>query len=157
MKRRCFVVSGEVWARIYALLARDGRERPRWRRVEALFDDVALGGLARTARAGDGGTGAAGTAATGDDQARFAGKVIQAAGAAMRATAADELVLVAPPLVLAGLRGYERVLAGHGIATTMVPMAIALLIPATERPLLGGAVARSFSFVSAAETLTRAA
>jgi hypothetical protein len=157
MKRRCFVVSGEVWARIYALVERDGRTRPRWSRVEALFDDGALRGLARAARAGDTGAGTSPDMTVVDDHGRFAGNVIRAAGAAMRTTAAEELVLVAPPLVLASLRPYERVLAGHGIATTLVPMAIALLIPATERPLLDGAVARSFSFASAAQSFTQAA
>jgi hypothetical protein len=83
--------------------------------------------------------------------------VIQAAGAAMRATGAEELVLVAPPVVLAGLQVYKRVLARHGITTTCVPMAIELLVPSTEQPLLDGAVGRGFSFASAAEALTRAA
>jgi hypothetical protein len=153
MKRRCFVVSGEAWARIYALVEEDDRERPCWARLQVVHDDGAAGGRARAARAQE----KAGREPAADEQQRFAGNVIQAAGAAVRATAAEELVLVAPPLVLAGLRAYERVLARHGIATTIVPMAIELLVPSTERPLLDGAVARSFSFASAAEALTRAA
>lgn len=152
MKRRCFVVSGEAWARIYALMEQDGRGR-RWARLQAVHDDGAAGGPRRAACAQE----KADRQAAADEQQRFAGNVIQAAGAAMRATAAEELVLVAPPLVLAGLRAYERVLARHGIATTTVPMAIELLVPGTERPLLGGAVERSFSFASADHALTRAA
>lgn len=153
MKRRCFVVSGDAWARIYALMDQDDQARPRWARLQVVHDG-AVAGPARTVPARDG---KAGMEPGVEDRRRFAGDVIHAAGAAVRATSAEELVLVAPPLVLASLRAYERVLARHGIATTAVPMAIELLVPGTARPLLGGAVARSFAFVSAAEALTRAA
>jgi hypothetical protein len=158
MKRRCFVVSGEAWARIYVLMDQnDGRGR-RWARLQALLDSGAVRDRARGGRAGEAGSGAdAGKDAAGDDLRRFAGSVIQAAGAAMRATGADELVLVAPPVVLAGLQAYNRVLARHGIKATCVPMAIELLVPPTEQPLLDGAVGRAFAFASAAEALTRAA
>jgi hypothetical protein len=132
----------------------EGTTRPRWARLQAVRAESALRGLAGAGREKDAGAGAE---PAGDDQRRFAGSVIQAAGAAVRATAAEELVLVAPPLVLAGLRAYERVLARHGIATSTVPMAIELLVPGTERPLLDGTVTRSFSFASAAQALTRAA
>ena len=157
MKRRCFVVSGEAWARIYGLLDDSGRGRPRWVRLQVLLDDGAGRRKARAARVGGAEGAEAGTEGIGDALRRFAGSVIQAAGAAMRATGADELVLVAPPVVLTGLRAYRRVLARHGITTTCVPMAIELLVAGTEQTLLGGAVERSFSFASAAEALTRAA
>jgi hypothetical protein len=154
MKRRCFVVSGEAWARIYALLEHDAAGRPRWTRLQVLRDDGPLHRTARAARAGDA---EAGTEAVGEELRRFAGSVIQAAGAALRATGAEELVLVAPPQALAGLHAYQRVLVRHGITTTSVPMAIELLAAGTEQPLLDGAVARSFSFASATEALTQAA
>lgn len=151
MKRRCFVVSGEAWARIYALVEQDEQGRPRWGRVQAMLDEGAPRGRRRAVHGGEGELGP-------EERRRFfAGTVIRAAGAAVRATRAEELVLVAPPLVLAGLRAYQRALARHGIVATAVPMAIELLIPGTERPLLDGAVARSFSFASAIEALTRAA
>jgi hypothetical protein len=168
MKRRCFVVSGEAWARIYVLMEQqDGRGR-RWARLQALLDNGAVRDTVRAARAGEAGAGKGGAGKAGpgkpgigkdagDDLRRFAGSVIQAAGAAMRATGAEELVLVAPPVVLAGLRAYKGVLARHGIQTTCVPMAIELLVPNTEQPLLDGAVGRGFAFASAAEALTRAA
>jgi hypothetical protein len=87
----------------------------------------------------------------------FTGHVIHAAFGAVRATSAAELILVAPPPTLASLRSYQRVLARHGIVTCTVAMAIERLIAGTKRPLLDGAVARSFTFASAAEVLTRAA
>lgn len=154
MKRRCFVVGGGTWARIYVLLEHEGTARPRWARLQAMRDENASREAVRGGRAGGAGAGAD---PAGDEHRRFAGSVIQAAGAAMRATSAEELVLVAPPLVLAGLREYERLLARHGIATATVPMAIELLVPGTDERLLGGAVTRSFSFASATEALTQAA
>ncbi len=158
MKRRCFVVSGEAWARIYALLEDEGRGRPRWARLQVLLDERPGRRNARAARSGSVEAGSeAGTEGIGDALRRFAGSVMQAAGAAMRATGTEELVLVAPPVVLSGLRAYRRVLARHGITTTCVPMAIELLVAGTEQTLLDGAVQRSFSFASAAEALTRAA
>jgi hypothetical protein len=158
MKRRCFVVSGEAWARIYVLMEQhDDGERPRWARLQALLDDGVLRDTVRRSRAGEAGPGKEAGIEASDELRRFAGSVIQAAGAAVRATGAEELVLVAPPAVLAGLRAYRRVLARHGVTTTCVPMAIELLVHGTEQPLLDGTVARGFSFASAAEALTRAA
>lgn len=156
MKRRCFVVSGEAWARIYVLMEQqDGRGRPRWTRLQALLDNGPVRDAVRAMRGGE--AKESGREAVGDDLRRFAGSVIQAAGAAVRATGAEELVLVAPPAVLAGLRVYRRVLARHGVTTTCVPMAIELLVPGTEQALLDGAVERGFAFASAVEALTRAA
>jgi tRNA C32,U32 (ribose-2'-O)-methylase TrmJ len=83
--------------------------------------------------------------------------VIRAAGAAMRSTGATELVLVAPPAVLASLTLYKSMLARHGIKTTSVPMSLDILSRHLERELLGGTVTRSFTFACAAPALTRAA
>jgi hypothetical protein len=153
MKRRCFVVSGHSWARLFALVEQDDLGCPIWTRLEVVSDRTRRRGAPAAAPvaapvAGTGG---------GDDGRRFAGTVIRAAGAAMRSTGADELVLLGPPGILAGLNLYRSMLARHGIKTISVPMSLDLLARHMKRKLLGGAVTRSFSFASATLALTQAA
>lgn len=147
MKRRCFVVSGQTWARLFALVDQDDLGCPIWTRLEMVYDPGKRG-ASQVVRPGK---------ATGDDGRRFAGNVIRAAGAAMRSYDADELVLVAPRTILADLNVYRSMLARHGIATSTVPMSLDLLVRRMRRVLLDGAVTRSFSFASATPAFTRAA
>jgi hypothetical protein len=147
MKRRCFVVSGQSWARLFVLVDQDDLGCPIWTRLEIASDNVR-----RAANRAKRPVGAAS-----DGGWRFAGNVIRAAGAALRSYGAEELVLVAPPLILAGLNAYEGVLARHGIKTSAVPMSLDLLARHMKRVLLDGAVTRRFTFTSASPALTRAA
>lgn len=146
MKRRCFVVSGQTWARLFALLDQDDLGCPIWIRLEMVSEGRR--GSSRVVRSGEGGR---------DDGRRFAGNIIRAAGAAMRSYGADELVLVAPPTILADLNVYRSMLARHGIKTSAVPMSLDLLVRRLQRVLLDGAVTRTFSFASATPAFTRAA
>jgi hypothetical protein len=147
MKRRCFVVSGQSWARVFVLVDQDDLGCPIWTRLEVVSD----GARRSTSR------GKRPIEAAGDDGRRFAGNVIRAAGAAMRSYGAEELVLVAPPLILGDLDAYRSMLARHGIETTAVAMSLDLLVRHIRRVLMDGAVTRTFSFASASPALTRAA
>ena len=147
MKRRCFVVSGQSWARLFVLVDQDDLGCPIWTRLEIASDSARR--AANRAKRPVG-------AASGEGW-RFAGNVIRAAGAAMRSYGAEELVLVAPPVILANLHAYGSVLARHGIETTAVPMSLDLLVRHIRRALMDGAVTRNFSFASASPALTRAA
>lgn len=143
------MVSGHTWARLFALVDQDDLGCPIWTRLDVVSD--------RTRRRGATVTAPAARTGGGDDGRRFAGSVIRAAGAAMRSTGATELVLVAPPAMLASLTLYKSMLARHGIKTTGVPMSLDILARHLERELLGGAVTRTFTFACATPALTRAA
>lgn len=147
MKRRCFVVSGQSWARLFVLMDQDDLGCPIWTRLE-IASDRGRRVVKRAMRP---------VKATGDDGRRFAGNVIRAAGAAMRSYGAEELVLVAPPVILADLEVYRSMLARHGMETSTVSMSLDLLVRHIRRSLMDGAVTRNFSFASASPALTRAA
>lgn len=141
------MVSGHSWARLFALVDQDDLGCPIWTRLEGVSDRKRRA-ASMAASAGTGG---------GEDGRRFAGNVIRAAGLAMRSTGAEELILLAPPVMLASLNVYKGMLARHGIETSGVPMSLDLLARRMQRVLLGGAVTRSFALASATPALTQAA
>lgn len=143
------MVSGQSWARLFALVDQDDLGNSIWTRLELVSDRTRRRAAAVADHEPD-------TART-DEARRFAGTVIRAAGAAMRSTGAEELVLLAPPGILASLNVYKGMLARHGIQTTSVPMSLDLLARHMQRELLGGAVTRSFAFATVTLALTRAA